>query len=246
MLGRLGLRNHSSWITSLHVIQTSLLLWKCHHGLVYFLWLKTKALVYISPSILLIVTNTVSQGNLPLSKQITDLHNIHLFNHSFTRQILSDHLFCLLIFQTVLTKTSASPNKCSLTRCISWIFVKRNNFYLSFTPSFHKKFPSYTPHILKIQFLCWRTKELICSYWQHGTPTKRWPKAQSRSPWSCQQLATPAWDSDRALGVIQQWRVRASGWVHTSHSVCVCSCICLPLMFKQMDPVPTLLRGSST
>ena len=118
--------------------------------------------------------------------------------------------------------------------------------YPSLLPSFHKKFPSYTPHILKIQFLCWRTKELVCSYWQHGTPTKRWPKAQSRSPWSCQQLATPAWDSDRALGVIQQWRVRASGWVHTSHSVCVCSCICLPLMFKQMDPVPTLLRGSST
>lgn len=136
MLGRLGLRNHASWITSLHVIQTSFLLWKCHHGLVYFLWLKTKALVYISPSILLIVANTVSQGNLPFSKQITNFHNIHLFNHSFTRQILSDHLFCLLIFQTVLTKTSASPNKCSLTRCISWIFVKRNNFYLSFTPSF--------------------------------------------------------------------------------------------------------------
>lgn len=37
MLGRLGLRNHASRITSLHVIQTSLLLWKCHHGLVYFL-----------------------------------------------------------------------------------------------------------------------------------------------------------------------------------------------------------------
>lgn len=31
-----------------------------------------------------------------------------------------------------------------------------------------------------------------------------------------------------------------------SHSVCVCSLHLSSLMFKQMDPVPTLLRGSST